>query len=31
MIEIDKNNRKLKGTDSNLNARRLMFVRMTSL
>ena len=28
---IDKNNRKLKGTDSNLNARRLMFERMRSL
>ena len=28
---IDKNNRKLKGTDSNLNARRLMFERIRSL
>jgi hypothetical protein len=28
---IDKNNRKLKGTDSNLNARRLMFERVRSL
>jgi hypothetical protein len=28
---IDKNNRKLKGTGSNLNARRLMFERMRSL
>ncbi|KAF8505779.1 hypothetical protein F5888DRAFT_1651703 [Russula emetica] len=28
---IDKNNRKLKGTDSNLNARRLMFERLRSL
>ncbi|KAH9077173.1 hypothetical protein EDB83DRAFT_2644953 [Lactarius deliciosus] len=28
---IDKNNRKLKGSDSNLNARRLMFERIRSL
>lgn len=28
---IDKNNRKLKGTDSNLNSRRLMFERVRSL
>ena len=28
---IDKNNRKLKGTDSNLGARRLMFERLRSL
>lgn len=28
---IDKNNRKLKGTDSALNARRLMFERIRSL
>jgi hypothetical protein len=28
---IDKNNRKLKGTDSNLNARRLMFERVRAL
>lgn len=28
---IEKNNRKLKGTDSNLNARRLMFERVRSL
>jgi hypothetical protein len=28
---IDKNNRKLKGTDSNLSARRLMFERVRAL
>jgi hypothetical protein len=28
---IEKNNRKLKGTDSNLGARRLMFERVRSL
>ena len=28
---IDKNNRKLKGTDPNLSSRRLMFERLRSL